>query len=233
MKNSILPFIEDNDFEDACKIVISKLNEVSRNERNLYANVLDPFSAIFETAYNNISLSEWQKSEQRRQIQKSWQNSIGTFHQALIGHIADCEDLETGEVVDIKSQKLKLIAEVKNKWNTTKGNHKKNIYDDLDTLLKQPKYKGFTGYYVAILTKHRIDKPFMPSDNASSKTRINEKIRIIDGKTFYKLITGRDDALEMIYKALVQFIYKIKPFDKDKILNDKLFMEFFNQATKK
>ena len=47
----------------------------------------------------------------------------------------------------------KIIAELKNKHNTMKGDARINIYDDLEKCLKTTN-KGFTGYYVEILPKN-------------------------------------------------------------------------------
>jgi len=51
---------------------------------------------------------------------------------------------------------MKIIAEIKNKYNTTKGADKKTLYDNLELALLN-KYKGYTGYYVEIIPKGKAD----------------------------------------------------------------------------
>ena len=58
-----------------------------------------------------------------------------------------------GGVVDIICENKKIVAEIKNKHNTTKGNHKKSIYDDLLSVLER--YEGYTGYYVDFTQKRK------------------------------------------------------------------------------
>jgi hypothetical protein len=99
----------------------------------------------------------------------------------------------------------KIIAEVKNKHNTTKGSDKVRIYDGLQGLLGKKEYWGYTAYYVEIIPKkpERIDQLFTPSDNTTRARRIgNESIRQVDGATFYTIATGKKNALRELYFAL-------------------------------
>jgi hypothetical protein len=100
---------------------------------------------------------------------------------------------------------MKIIAEVKNKFNTTKGNHKVEIYDAIKSKLKTTQYNDFIGYYVEVIPqgKRMYDKPFTPSDNKTKKRRpTDKKIRMIDGVSFYTLVTGRKYALQELFEAL-------------------------------
>ena len=143
-------------------------------------------------------------------MQKTLQNAIGTFHQNVIGSIDGWEDLGTGNIVDLRCQSKKILAEVKNKWNTTKGNHKVRVYDDIKKLLGQPKNKGFKGYYVTILSKAKINAPFTPSDNETGNRRpIDKNIVEVDGATFYDIATGEKDSLKKLYQTLPYVLGKI------------------------
>lgn len=142
-----LNFISEERLTCICQeIVDTGISAIKNSEATFHDNIVDPFSAIFDSAISGISLSEWIEREKARQMQKTLQNCIGSFHQKVLGSICGWEDLGTGGIVDIKNEKSKIIAEVKNKWNTTKGNHKVRIYDDINNLLKQPMHRGFTGY---------------------------------------------------------------------------------------
>lgn len=203
-------------------------------EKDINKNMLDPFSAIIEASKEKITLDQWLVQEKIRQDNKSFQNAIGLFHQQVLGKIGGWTNLGTGHVVDIICEKRKIIAEIKNKFNTTKGNHKIAIYDDLDTLLKT-KYIKYTGYYVAIITKKRINSPFQPPDNKTKLKRPkNESIREIDGKSFYELVTDDKLAINKLYNAIPLVISEITKFDGTlEILKNPLFNELFNKAFNK
>jgi hypothetical protein len=89
---------------------------------DLYKNKVDPFSALIDSMLQGIPLSNWIAQEKVRQSQKTLQNCIGDFHQSVIASFDGWEDLGTGQIIDIRNKKQKVVAEIKNKYNTTKGN---------------------------------------------------------------------------------------------------------------
>ncbi|MBE0506973.1 MAG: Eco47II family restriction endonuclease [Marinospirillum sp.] len=178
--------------------------------QDIYRNTLDCFSAVIDSLSQNISLDQWMKQEHERQIQKTKQNAIGTLHEEIIGSVDGVTLLPIGNVVDIVHHGKKIIAEIKNKHNTTKGNHKVSIYRDLEHKLNG--YPGYTGYYVEILPKNATvyNKPFIPSDNQSHMTLpYREDIRVIDGRSFYSLITGNQSAIDDLYNLLPLIVSEI------------------------
>ncbi|MCC7196931.1 Eco47II family restriction endonuclease [Candidatus Peregrinibacteria bacterium] len=228
-----LKFISDSDLLEAIKKLIQKIENAERDvDSKLYKNVLDPFSALFEGITHGISYNVWLKSEKVRQIQKTMQNAVGDFHQDILGSIDGCENMGSGGGLDICNRKKKIVAEIKNKFNTTKGNHKIEIYDAIKSKLKDPRFKGFVGYYVEIIpSKKKIyDLPFTPSDNKIKKRRASDpKIRIIDGKSFYDLVVGRPFALQELFEALPNVIaenFQYK-FDKKEVVK---YLELFAKA---
>jgi hypothetical protein len=231
-RQPLLPFINDEDFIRNVEAVLSAAQSAfDHAEDKLYSNTIDPFSAVFDASRQGISLEIWLQQEKSRQVQKTMQNAIGAFHQNLIGSIPGWESLHN-KVIDVINKEKLIIAEIKNKYSTTKGNHMKNIYDDILSALKSD-YKGFTGYYVEIIphTLEPYDKPFTPSDNIKkNRRRTNEKIRKIDGKSFYALATGRPGALKELYYALPKAIASLKGTPHDHISNDSLFEELFARA---
>ena len=228
-----LSFIEYEDLYEICKSVIDYIENATNDiDKTLHKNIIDPFSAVFEASFHNVSLSEWLKMEKARQIQKSFQNQIGDFHQRVLGKIKGWENLETGKVLDIVNHEKKIIAEIKNKFNTTKGNHKPAIYDDIDSLLNG-EYKGYTGYYVSIIDKKRFDMVFTPSDNKVSKRReSNPRIRHTDGATFYEIATGERDAVSKLYNTIPLILSEISGNNTSQITNDPLFLDLFQRGFK-
>lgn len=228
-----LTFIEDSDlFDEVAKVLNVVISAAAEAEAKLYNNVIDPFSAVFDSIRQGISVEDWLEQEKSRQIQKTFQNSIGDFHQAVLGHIGDWQNLHVGGVVDLQNDVVKVIAEIKNKHNTTKGNHKKVIYDDLLSLLTS-RYQGYIGYYVEIVPKSRTpyDKPFTPSDNETQTRRPeNKDIRVIDGRSFYGLVTGVPNALDQLYYAIPLVIADVLGRDPLQVANDPLYQELFKKA---
>jgi len=229
----ILPFISDGALLKNVKWVLSLAEKASKEEeREFYKNAVDPFSAVFDAARQNIPLGKWTELEKTRQGQKALQNRLGDFHQAILGSISGWIDLEKGHLIDIKNDSKKIIAEVKNKYNTTKGSDKIQIYDNLKYALENG-YKGYKAYYVEVIPKNKnvYDKPFTPSDNKTSTRRpVDTRINVIDGKSFYALASGYPNALRMLYDALPTIIGKVLSRPTEEIVKDSLFNTFFEQA---
>lgn len=231
----LLPYINNKDLFSKVEEVINLTKvAVDMCDKNLYKNAIDPFSAIFDALMQGISLTQWIKQERSRQIQKTMQNAVGEFHQKILGCVKGWKDMGTGNVFDLLNSDKKIIAEVKNKFNTTKGNHKVAIYDDLESQLKN-KYKGYTAYYVEIIPQNRkeYNDPFMPSDNKTKTRRAkNEKIRRIDGNSFYFYATREKNALRMLYNTLPMVIGAILDKNHKYLTEDKFFEELFGKAYK-
>jgi len=227
----VLPFLDDVDLLDITTTIFFKVEELKKDV-DIHKNTIDPFSAIFDAMLNGISLEEWMAQEKMRQTQKSLQNTLGTFHEEIIGAMNGWERLKVGNIFDVINREKKIVAEIKNKHNTAKGNHRMNIYDDATSLLNE-KYKGHTAYYVEIIPKNnsRYDKPFTPSDNRTGGRRpVNESIRVIDGMSFYTLASGYENALAMLYQKLPDVIASLAKVDAGRYTNSVLFEELFKRA---
>ncbi|EKD33361.1 MAG: Type II restriction enzyme (Eco47II Sau96I) [uncultured bacterium] len=205
-----LKFISDKDLSSAVAGVVKIIESAEHDAQvKLYKNVIDPFSALFHGMTRSISFKDWVEQEKARQTQKTMQNAIGDFHQKILGAIPGWKNLGAGGGLDVVSKKMKIVAEIKNKYNTTKGNHMVAVYDAVKSTLKISACIDYTGYVVEIIPKGKkpYDKPYTPSDNKTKKRRpSNKKIRVIDGKSFYTLATGRKHALQELFEVLPQVI---------------------------
>lgn len=201
-----------NKLKDVLKPVIKKAY-TSRvlTKKDLYSNTLDPFSAVLDAKLLGLSLEDWEEQVERpRQTQKTIQNAIGEMHQQIIATLDDWEDLGTGGVVDNRNKKKKILAEIKNKWNTVNSDSAIGSYDGLESKIKE--HPGFTGYHVVMLPKNgqAFDEEFTPSDKKTKKKRPSrEDIRRIDGKSFYKEITGQEDAFQQLYDEFHSLIDEV------------------------
>lgn len=216
-----LSFISDENLEKEVLHVLNIASTAATKAKNkFHKNVIDPFSVLFEVGGFKLQggVKIWEKSEEARQAQKTLSTEYGLFHQRVLGHVDGWKNLGTGQVVDLVSTECKIIAEVKNKYNTTKGSDKVGIYDDLDAQIMQKGmiYQGYTAYYVEIVPQKKAGKPgsyneeFTPSSNRSGVRRAaNPLIRRIDGKSFYELATGKRDALDQLYAVLPSVIQKL------------------------
>ena len=204
-------------------------------------NVIDPFASLFDAAVSEINHDTWKNTEMLRQCQKTLTNHIGSLHQKILGHVDGWVDLGNAGGVDLVCREKKIIAEVKNKFNTVSGGKLVDEYHSLERLVtpKASQYKGYTSYFVNIITQkpERFDKTFEPSDkDKGTKCTPNDNIRIIDGASFYTIVTGREHAIEELYDSLSLIIEDI--FHQDYNLPDfsisdkKLFKEYFDRAYK-
>lgn len=215
MTNKYVSFISDADFE-AC--VCSMLEKAENGRRKSVTqtdrNVIDPFAAIFSMTAFDLSPKNWLVNEMNRQADKTLTNALGDFHQSMLGHVLGWKSLPVGNQVDLVSDDRKIVAEIKNKHNTVTGKNLISLYNSLENIVddKTSIYKGYTAYYVTILagSPERVNKPFTPSDSSKGKqVAAKEHIRIVDGNTFYEIVTGKENALKEIFDALPKVISNI------------------------
>lgn len=208
-----LSFISDENLEkEVATILSTAAAALVKANTEFESNVIDPFSIAFEMAGFDIQdVITWEAREKSRQSQKTLCNAFGNFHQNILGHVPGWVNLGIGKSVDLECPDRKIIAEVKNKYNTVTGGKLTDLYVHLDGLVMPivSKYKNFTSYYVETIPRPKknrpqnYDTPFIPSDKATETRKpSNELIRQIDGQSFYALVTGVPDALEQLYDAL-------------------------------
>ncbi len=210
-----LNWISDEDLIAAVEklLLIAKTAKIEVSKK-FGKNVVDPFSAIFEMAGFEMTYDNWIISEEARQAQKTLQNFIGEFHQNILGSCECWEDLKKGKIIDLLSNKHKIIAEVKNKYNTIPGGKLAELYLSLETAVmnKTSIYKNYTAYYVSIIPEkpEKYNKVFTPSNKETgNRCPENELIRHIDGASFYALVTGEENALANLYSILPTVISEI------------------------
>lgn len=209
-----LTWISDTELNEAVIQLMKKAKEAKIKAVTKFGkNVIDPFSALFEMSGFGMNYEDWVKSETARQAQKTLQNHVGEFHQNILGSCKGWANMNKGSVIDLVSSTKKIVAEVKNKYNTISGGKLSDLYYSMDKLVmpKTSIYKDYTAYYAVIIPKMptRYDKEFVPSDKEKGKKcPSNNKIREIDGASFYSLVTGEDKALEQLFDVLPSVIAK-------------------------
>lgn len=228
-----LGFISDDALEQiVCDLLSEAATAKDKAEQSYNRNVIDPFAVLFEMAGFGLEPDVWLTSEKTRQAQKTLQNHVGEFHQRVLGKISGWQDLVVGSVLDLVSTERKIVAEIKNKFNTVKGSDRVGIYDAMHALVmpKGQQYRGYTAYYVEVIPKSaaRYDRVFTPPDKTTGEQRAaNDRIRQIDGASFYALATGVDDALSQLFGALPDAIEACTDYQ----FSDRAFLSgFFRSA---
>jgi hypothetical protein len=226
MSKKIYPYVEDEVIlREVRRVMDSMENSLNDAEKKLYSNVIDPFSAHFDALAQNIPYEDWIRQEKVRQIQKTFQNSIGYFHQNILGSVAGWNNPGSGGGYDVENKKKKIIAEIKNKYNTMNAGSTKAVYNTLAGFLKGSK-KGYVAYLVIILpkTSRRFIKPFV-----LPKKRYRKDMLKIDGATFYEIVTGDKKALETLFKVIPKAVSIIKN-NKDFKTKTEDFLDLYVRA---
>lgn len=228
---ALLSYISGADLIKFTKeLVDAALHAQESTDKNPYKNVIDPFSALVDAARQGISLDTWMQQEKSRQIQKSFQNAVGDFHQHILGAINGWKDAEEGGSYDVISDKKKIIAEIKNKYNTMNSSSQLATYDKLANWIDYGK-QGYTAYVVDIIPKtpKPYCVPFTPS-NRKVKCSSRKNLLRIDGRSFYALATGKKNAIDQLYAALPRVLEIILKIDDSTLTNSTEFKQLFKKV---
>lgn len=180
-------------------------------------NALDPCGAIFLMGATGLDYKTWIDSENSRQVGKSLQNAVGSWHQAVLGLAEGWNDKgSSGTIYDLESEgevlgfgekqakPVKVVAEVKNKYNTIKASDEVKTHEKLR---EQAKSRGNTvGYLIQIVPKNaqRYEERWIPSNAASS-----DRVFVMDGYTAYSKIFKHEGALFELYNILPALIQDV------------------------
>jgi hypothetical protein len=113
MKNKYVDFISDEHFlKCVANLHASYLkakNNITKN--HFYKNKVDTIKLTFDAHFNSIDEESLIQAEILRQIDKSINNSIGTFHEEILSGI---EGFEMGSLsgYDIKAKDNSLFADI-------------------------------------------------------------------------------------------------------------------------
>lgn len=171
------------------------------SKRKFYRNKVDTIKLTFDAKFNDLDESTIIETEILRQIDKSINNSIGTFHEQILGGI---HGFEVGNLsgFDIKAEDNTLFADIKNKHNTMNSSAAESLFQKLARYADT--HKEATCYWVQILAKGSFREPWFGEINGKeySHTRVFK----ISGDQFYALLTGKENALFELYRILPEAI---------------------------
>src|SRR5690606_3441532 len=207
---------------------INAKNDISK--RKFYKNKIDTFKLTFDSKFNGINEEDLVQSEILRQIDKSINNSIGTFHEQLLGGIAG---YEVGNLsgFDIKANDDTLFADIKNKHNTMNSSSAEALFQKLARFADD--YKKANCYWVQILAKGSFNEHWRGDING--KEYSHSRVFKISGDRFYAILSNQDDAFLQLYKALPiaikDYLQGIKA--KDEINENSIFEDIKESSNKK
>lgn len=204
MKNKYVDFVSDDHLlkciDGLHKSYLKAKNNITK--RNFYANKVDTFKLTFDAKFNDIDEDTLIQSEILRQIDKSINNSIGTFHEQVLGGI---KGFESGRLkgYDIKANDNTLFADIKNKHNTMNSSSSEALFQKLARYAND--YKKAKCYWVQILAKSSFCDLWNAEING--KEYSHSRVYKISGDKFYELLSGHENAMFELYKALPKAIH--------------------------
>jgi len=214
MANKYVNFISDehllNCIENLHASYVKAKEKISK--KKFYNNKIDTIKLTFDTKFNKINEENIVETEILRQIDKSINNSIGTFHEQILGGI---EGFELGNLsgFDIKAKNNTLFADIKNKHNTMNSSSAEALFQKLARYADD--YKKAKCYWVQILAKGSFNEHW--TGDINGKEYSHSRVFKISGDQFYALLSGNKNALYDLYKALPTAIDDfIKTIDNNK-----------------
>lgn len=199
MINKYVNFISDDHLLDCIgnlhNAYLKAKNNISK--KNFYSNKVDTIKLTFDAKFNDIDEESLIQSEILRQIDKSINNSIGTFHEQILGGI---KGFEAGNLsgYDIKAKDDTLFADIKNKHNTMNSSAAEALFQKLARYAND--YKKAKCYWVQILSKGSFCELW--SGDINGKEYSHSRVYKISGDQFYALLSRQDNAMFQLYKVL-------------------------------
>ena len=203
MTNKYLSFISDEHLLQCVKNLHHSYLKAKRNisKKTFYKNKIDSIKLTFDSHFNELDESTLIKTEINRQIDKSINNSIGTFHEEILGGI---KGYEIGKLsgYDVKASDNSLFAEIKNKHNTMSSGQSESAFQKLARFADDNKKANC--YLVQILAKKSYIENWAGIING--KEYSHSRVFKISGDQFYKMLSKKKNALSELYQILPQVI---------------------------
>ena len=222
MKNKYVDFVSDDHLlkciENLHGSYLKAKADVSK--KKFYSNKIDTIKLTFDSRFNDIDEENIIELEILRQIDKSINNSIGTFHEQVLGEI---KGYEVGNLsgFDIKAEDDTLFADIKNKHNTMNSSSAESLFQKLARFADNYKAKGsFNEHW---------------RGDINGKEYSHSRVFKISGDRFYAILSNQDDAFLQLYKALPiaikDYLQGIKA--KDEINENSIFEDIKESSNKK
>ena len=159
-------------------------------------NVIDPFlSLVIASAFGIQDPQELVNIQNAESALRGLSNALGDFHQRILGSVDGWENHDAG--YDIECSSRRIVAEVKNKWNTMNASNRYQVESELRMAVRQ-KSGDWKGYLVLVIPRRpqRYQKIISEGKNLFE----------IDGASFYHLVTGDPNAIHDLLDNLCDAI---------------------------
>lgn len=197
MKNKYVDFISDEHLLNCVGNLHNAYLKAKKNitKKNFYNNKIDTFKLTFDSKFNELSEENLIQAEVLRQIDKSINNSIGTFHEEVLGGI---ENFEIGNFsgFDIKAKDDSLLAIFGRK--EISQNISDAVFDKLANTARI--YKNAKLYFVLIDDNSEINKKWIIGNEEYKVSQ--KRVFKISLTQFYAEVTKKEKAYEQLFKIL-------------------------------
>jgi hypothetical protein len=198
-KNNYVSFVTDEHLlsciENLYKSYLSAKSKISKSK--FYKNKIDTIKLTFDSKFNNLPEEDLIKLELSRQIDKSVNNAIGTFHEEILGGIPGYE-IGDRSGFDVKAEDNTLFADIKNKHNTMNSSSAESLFQKLARYADN--HKEAECYWVQILATKSFNEKWFSIING--KEYSHSRVHKISGDKFYALLTGKENAFKELYTVL-------------------------------
>lgn len=199
MAHNYLSYITDEHLFNCIKTLHNSYIKSKENisKKKFYKNKIDTIKLIFDAKFNEMDQESIIKTEINRQIDKSINNSIGTFHEQILGGI---HGFEMGNLsgYDIKATDNSLFADIKNKHNTMNSSSAESLFQKLASFADT--HKTSTCFWVQILAKKSFVEKW--EGDINGKEYSHSRVYKISGDQFYSRLTGKTNAFFELYEVL-------------------------------
>jgi len=231
MKNKYVDFVTDKHLLRCIENLHNAYLKAKQNisKQNFYTNKVDTIKLTFDSKFNDINEASLIQAEILRQIDKSINNSIGTFHEQVLGGIKGYE-LGNLSGFDVKAKDDTLFADIKNKHNTMNSSSAEALFQKLARYAND--YKKAKCYWVQILAKGSFCELW--SGEINGKEYSHSRVYKISGDRFYALLSNYEDAFFQLYKSLPGAIKDyLKTFKEDNQQGENSALDEIKSETKK
>ncbi len=205
MKNKYVEFVSD----DHLLMCIGNLHEAylkaknNINKKQFYKNKIDTVKLMFDAKFNGVGEESLIEAEIARQIDKSVNNSIGTFHEEVLGGIKGFER-KNSSGFDIKANDNSIFAiyqfvEIDRKFE-------KGLFEQITS--QAVFYKGSTWYLVDFFSNRTYCEPWILATEES--TIKHKRVFKISVDKLYAVLTRNEDAIFQLNKVLPNAIEDFK-----------------------
>jgi hypothetical protein len=197
MKNKYVDFVSDEHFLNCVANLHQAYLKAKNNitKKNFYSNKVDTIKLTFDSKFNEIDEESLIQAEILRQIDKSINNSIGTFHEQIVGGI---KGFEIGKMsgFDIKAEDDSLFALFL--FNELP----RNFYDAIfEKLANQAKiFKNSNCYLVDFTLENNCSEKWIISTDESSVS--HKRVFKISAHRFYSLLANEENALPHLIEKI-------------------------------